>query len=115
MCECPAFADRSRTLTISRHDKIAKVLGITSRGFEDEHPDEVTKMQRMILVYVKSLLALKSGRAGAGYNAAESAGPNIQVDAEGFPQAPSVAGLDKLTKDDLERLYRGYITDHYSK
>lgn len=39
----------------------------------------------------------------------------INKDPEGYPIAPRPSTWEKITKDDIEKLYRMYITIHYRR
>jgi hypothetical protein len=101
------------SLNNDSHDDIADILNVSSKSFEATYDDKVEDMKRTFLDYIKTL---EKGVSGAGAGAGAS--PNslqVQLNPEGFPIIPSPASWDKITKDDLERLYRHYITIHYRK
>jgi len=98
--------------SVSSHDEIATVLGVTSRSFEEAYEDKAKELKRTLLEYVKTLNALTNS-AGAGAGAGSSSTPgSVLFDADGFPIAPSNLS-DKTSKLDLEQLYHAYITQHY--
>ena len=66
-------------------------------------------MKRTVMEYIK---VLKGNVPGAGA-IADDPKLSIQLDPEGFPIAPCPASWDKVTKQEIERLYRTYITTHY--
>jgi hypothetical protein len=92
------------------HDEIANILGVPSKSFEEIYQDKAREMKRTLLEYVKTLQGVIDNAgsipAGAGLS-------TITLDPEGFPVAPNPPSWDKYTKDDLERLYRLYLTHHY--
>jgi hypothetical protein len=90
--------------TVFSHDEIANIPGVTSKSFEDTYEDKAKDL--ILLEYVKTLMVVTNS-AGA----APAAG-SILFDTDGFPIAPNNLS-DKTTKEDLEQLYHGYITQHY--
>ena len=96
------------------HDELAGLLGVPSKSFEETYHEKCVDMKRTVLEYVKTLHAVKLTGAGAGIGVQFGQGSiRIEQDSDGFPIAPSPASWEKITKDDLERLYRLYITQHY--
>ncbi|KAF8805301.1 hypothetical protein BYT27DRAFT_7258411 [Phlegmacium glaucopus] len=71
------------------------------------------EIKRTIFEYVKTLCAQKSRCAGAGAGPTSQDILAVNIDAEGFPVAPSPVSWEKISKDDLERMYRTYMTLHY--
>ena len=62
----------------------------------------------MVNEYIKTL------QATAGTPAGPSNGNiTIELDTDGFPIVPRPPSWDKITKEELEKLYRTYITQHY--
>lgn len=88
-------------------DEIARTLGLHSKSFEDMYEDLENEMKRAVLEYIKTIRNPATG-TGTGTD-----GPTIKVDPDGFPLLPESIQWDKTTKDDLEQLYRSYITMHY--
>jgi hypothetical protein len=68
--------------------------------------------------YIKTLRASSSNASGTGTGTGTGIGTktglSISSDPDGFPIVPNPASWDKVTKDELERLYRSYIGQHYS-
>ncbi|KAF8805983.1 hypothetical protein BYT27DRAFT_7257398 [Phlegmacium glaucopus] len=85
---------------------------------EDMMSDEEVIVERMVLLTRNAIQGRFQNSIGAqqrvgGAGAGAGSALTIQVTPEGFPMVPTPAALDKLTKDDLERLYHTYITHHY--
>jgi hypothetical protein len=79
---------------------------VTSKSFEDTYENKAKDLKRTLLEYVKTLMAVGND-AGAGPPVS-----SIQFDTDGFPFAPGFS-FDKTTKEDLERHYHSYVTQHY--
>jgi hypothetical protein len=91
----------------ARFDEIPETLGVHAKSFEDHYEDLANEMKRALLEYIKTIRNPTTG-TGSGTN-----GPTISVDPDGFPLLPESIQWTKSTKDDLEKLYRSYITMHY--
>jgi hypothetical protein len=95
------------------HDDIAPLFKISSKNFEETYQEKVNEMKRTFLEYVKTLKNfVSSAGAGSGYSTGQYC---ITMDPQGFPILPLPESWDKISKEELERLYRVYITQHYSK
>jgi hypothetical protein len=94
------------------HDNIADVIGVTCESFEDIFVEKAKEFKRLVMEYVKIVRGASEAGSGSGTG---SGNPSltVQLDPKGFPIVPSPSSWDKLTKDDLEKLYRSYITQHY--
>ncbi|KAF8811080.1 hypothetical protein BYT27DRAFT_7253210 [Phlegmacium glaucopus] len=118
-----AYTGNAGQLVINIHDEIADLLKVPARSFEEIYPDKSKDIKRTLLEYLKTLGAsVAGGSAGvnAGVNAGGTAGltagahtVTMQLDPNGFPIAPTVASWNSVSKEDLEPLYRMYITQHY--
>lgn len=81
----------------------------------DKFPEEVLKMQRQMIEYLKQVL-----RPTATHPAAQPPAKELRADLEiktvdGFPWlSPLLPGIIQ-TKDELEHLLRRYLNAHYSK
>jgi hypothetical protein len=87
-------------------------MGVPSKSFEDTYEDRATDMKRTVLDYIKTLRAMRSTGANAGAGAT-SHGTTVHLNQDGFPIVPCPASWEKVTKEDLEAMYRSYITQHY--
>jgi hypothetical protein len=70
---------------------------------------------RTVNQYIKTV---RAGIGGAGTRTGAGIGNDhleIKIDSDGFPIAPSPPSWDKITKDQLEKMYRSYLSHHYSK
>ena len=79
-------------------------MGVPCKSFTEMHPDKAKDILQMVNEYIKTV------RASAG---ARNGNLTIESDPDGFPIVPSPPNWDKISKDDLERLYRTYLTQHY--
>jgi hypothetical protein len=80
------------------------------------HGDITKEFMRTINEYIQTV----RNAAGAGTGSGSGPGPVfdplvIKLDSDGFPILPSPPSWDKFTKDQLEKMYRSYISLHYSK
>jgi hypothetical protein len=97
---------------IVRHDNIGDMLGVRGRSFQEMYEDKTNDLMRSVNEYIKTLRA----SAGAGAGATGSINDlTIKIDVEGFPIVPRPPSWDILLKRDLEKIYRGYLSTHYSK
>ena len=96
---------------------MAKFLGVPAMPFDLMFPDKAKEMKRNVLEYIKVLRR-------AHFNNTQNAGEEItkgiqrntlQIDESGFPLAPRPQSWTKVTKADLEPIYRLYIARHYRK
>jgi hypothetical protein len=113
ICKCRLGLCQRSLLKVFSHDEIANILGVPAKAFEDTYPESAMEIKRTIFEYVKTLRAQKSRCAGAGAGPTSQDILAVNIDAEGFPVAPSPVSWEKISKDDLERMYRTYMTLHY--
>ncbi|KAF8802326.1 hypothetical protein BYT27DRAFT_7112582 [Phlegmacium glaucopus] len=104
-----AYTDKAGHFVIDIHDDIADLLGIHSKAFEDIYEDKSQEMKRTVLEYIKTLQAAKAGPGAVLPQEVLT----IQLDPDRFPIAPRPASWSAVSKDDLEPMYRVYITQHY--
>lgn len=98
------------------HDDVAEILGVPAHRFNDLHSEKANEMMRAVRAYVNTVREAKYSGIGANARSgpsAESGTITIQLDPNGFPIAPSPASWDKISKKQLEKLYRTYMTEHY--
>lgn len=72
-------------------------------------------MKRSVGLYVKGLLNMVNfGDASYGAPAAPSSSkPHLDFGPGGYPKVPISTKVDSLSKDDLEKLFRDYMSQHY--
>ena len=101
----------------SSHDEMAKFLGVLAMPFDIMYPDKAKEIKRMVLDYIKVLRR-------AHFNNSQNIGDEItnglqkntiQIDDSGFPVAPRPHSWSKVKREDLELIYRLYMTCHYRK
>lgn len=103
------------------HDQVAKLFRVQATNFEHTYLDKSEEMKRALLEYVKTLRAIGSTLnagtgTGAGIHTNITTGQlHIQLNPKGFPIAPCPDSWEKISKDNIEQLYRSYMTLHYSK
>ena len=72
-------------------------------------------MKRSLLEYVKTLEESNTGGStGTGPGPGRSS-LTIKLDPNGYPILPSPESWEETSKDELENLYRDYMTIHYSE
>ena len=79
-------------------------------------PDKAIEMKRMVLDYIKVLHGSHSNSTimpDEISNGLEKL--TLQIDETGFPIAPQPQSWTKIKKDNLESIYRLYMTQHYRK
>lgn len=68
---------------------------------------------RMVNEYYRTVRETANAGAVAGAGAGVGTGiPVIQFDSDGFPIVPATS-WNKISKEDLEKIYRTYLTTHY--
>ena len=84
--------------------------------FDVMFPDKAIEMKRMVFDYVKVLRRSHSNSTimpDVISNGLEKL--TLQIDETGFPIAPRPQSWTKIKKDNLESIYRLYMTRHYRK
>jgi hypothetical protein len=83
--------------------------------FDVMFPDKAKEMKRMILEYIKILRrAHNEGGQDADNDIVNGIRKNtLQIHESGFPVGPRPASWLKVTRAELEPIYRLYITKHY--
>lgn len=74
------------------------------------HQEKAQDIIRTVLEYITTVEASRHAGSGAGN---QKNALTIEVNPDGFPIAPCPPSWDKISKKDLEKLYRTYITLHY--
>lgn len=94
---------------------MAKLLNVPAMAFDMMYPDKAKEMKRVVLDYIK---VLRSTYMEESQNSGDDE-PNgfprnaIRTDVSGFPLVPRPTAWEKVTKADLEPIYRLYMTKHY--
>lgn len=78
------------------------------------YPDKAKEMKRTLLDYIKALKNAHVRNADIAETAEQRKG-TLEINENGFPLAPRTHSWPKVTRADLEPLYRLYITHHYRK
>jgi hypothetical protein len=99
----------------NRHDNLAKILGVSAPKFGKVNQNFAAEMKRSVGLYVKGLLNMvNSGDASyAGPAAPASSKPHLDFGPGGYPKVSISTKLDTLSKEDLEKLFRDYMSQHY--
>jgi len=74
------------------------------------HQEKAEDIIRTVFEYITTVEASRHAGSGAGH---QKNTLTIEVNPDGFPIAPCPPSWDKISKKDLEKLYRTYITLHY--
>lgn len=112
MLKCETIIHDSIPLLIARsHDDIAKLMRIPAMPFDVMYPEKAKEIKRMVNEYVKVLRRDHFINIQDPNNGVQK--PTITIDETGYPVAPRPQSWTKVTKADLEPLYRFYITQHY--
>lgn len=83
--------------------------------FDVMYSDKAKEIKRMVLDYIKTLRSAHISNSQNANGEIEN-GPQqnaLQIDEKGFPIAPRPHSGSKITKADLETIYRLYIARHY--
>jgi hypothetical protein len=94
---------------------MAKLLGVPATQFEIMYPEKALEMKRSVLEYIKHLRhAHINNSQHAGDEVIRGLNRNsVLIDESGFPCAPRPLSWEKVTKTELEPIYRLYMTKHY--
>lgn len=82
------------------------------------YPEKANDMKKMVLEYIQVLRNAHSNNSPPMMSEDRSNGlkrGTIELDESGFPKAPQPRSWSKVTKTDLEPLYRMYITRQYRR
>jgi hypothetical protein len=97
-----------------RHDNMAANMGSTKRRFLDIFDDEVETLQRKLLEYIKLLQPTVTNLMTA--SDLPGSRPDLDISTkDGFPWMPALNEDIQQKKDELEKLIRQYLNDHYSE
>lgn len=78
------------------------------------YENKVEDIMRTVMEYVKTIrAATATGTVTGTGTRSDQLTISVELDSGGFPIAPSPSLWDKVSKDDLEKTYRSYITHHY--
>ena len=94
------------------HDNMSQLLRIPSKSFNDTNEAKTNEIILLLSEYIQTLKgSRRAGRAGAGTGIQT----NIDMDPDGYPILPTIATWNKISKADLETMYRSYITIQYGR
>lgn len=81
------------------------------------YPDKAKEMKRMVLDYIKCLRQAHFASTQIPSNITTNGiqRNTLEIHDSGFPLAPRPESWSKVTKADLEPIYRLYIGKHYRK
>jgi hypothetical protein len=107
-----------------RHDDIADLIGLPALPFKVMFPDKAKEFKCSLLEYVEILFkqfvgpgapSTTTGHTGVTGTDESQAKGTLEIHSSGYPVAPRTNKWKKVTRNDLEPLYRMYITEHYRK
>lgn len=90
---------------------MADILGVPAQSLKQMYEDATKDFLRTVNQYIKRLRTATGPGPGPG---TESDPFAIKLDPQGFPIIPNPPSWKKVTKDKLEKMYRSYMTEHYS-
>ena len=99
------------------HDEIAKYYGVPADPFDVMFPKEALQIKKKVLDYIGVLREAHSHNIGQASEETTNGFLRnaIRLDEFGFPKAPRPLDWSKVTKVELEPLFRMYIRSNYSK
>jgi hypothetical protein len=96
---------------------MAKLLGVPAMPFDIMYPEKAIEFKRTVLDYIKVLRRahqdISQGDVVDVVNGIER--NTLKVDATGFPLAPRPRSWTKVTRAEVEPIFRLYMTRHYRK
>lgn len=108
------YTGKAGNLCVDMHDNIAKYMGVPAMPFEVMYKDKATEMKRLVFDYIKTLRRQHLGdisEAPAEIDGFQK--DTLKIHESGFPLAPQPTSWKKITRGDLEVIYRLYVTRHY--
>lgn len=103
----------AKSLLISQsHDEVAKLLGATAMPFDVMFSDKAKEIKKLVMEYLKTIR--RDHSQSADNETSNGFQRNfLETDPSGYPIAPHPHSWSKVTRADLEPLYRMYIKRHY--
>jgi hypothetical protein len=90
-------------------------MGVASQRFVDMHKDKVAEMKRLLVVYVRSLIDMRSRTTTSIQTPVVPNIPKIQMSPDGYPILPTETNFAEWKKNHLTEAIRTYLNAHYSK
>lgn len=79
-------------------------------------PEKAKEYKRDLLNYIEMLHKQFVGPCTPTNNTGNTGTPGtLEIHSSGYPVAPRTGTWKKVTRNDLEPIYRMYITEHYRK
>ena len=94
---------------------MAETMGLHTPSFRDKFKDLISSLKRSMLQYAKSLHDLAEHRVSEQIDPGIEPAGNIKMTEEGFPILPEPSYWRGRTKQEIERLIRTYVGQHYSE
>ena len=96
-------------IRMDRHDNMAGNMGSSGPRFFDTYENEVDIIQRKMVEYIKMLQPSATSQPNLSR-------PDLRITTkDGYPWLPpTIDGTDQK-KEELEKLLRAYMNDHYSE
>lgn len=93
---------------------MAKLLNVPAVQFELMYLEKATEMKKMVVDYVKILRRDHFSNSQAAEDTEKKV---LETDENGYPVGPQLHSCQwsKVTKAELEQMYRLYISRHYRK
>lgn len=106
---------RCRSLTTSRHDPVAQLLGATAQGFEEKNQEIAEQMKRLVLEYVKNVRSSVNynGAANGSASAPATIDTTVALDMDGFPKLPLSYQKDTYNKKQATTVLKDYLSWNY--
>jgi hypothetical protein len=104
---------RTRSYTHIRHEDVLHTLGIAGRNFSEQNEGLVKEMTRKFLEYAKSARLEAIDPEIVDQRHAESEPIDIRMTSDGFPIIPKLVVERDLKKNEWEKLFRAFLSQHY--